>query len=97
MRSSEREGGQVQGQGRMRSNEREGAQVQEQGKMRSNEREGARVQEQGGNVSRSTTVFRNCRQSSEQLSLRRSFRDRSDTHFAIGSHLGIGGSGPTPS
>ena len=53
MRSSEREGGQVQGQGRMRSNEREGAQVQEQGKMRSNEREGARVQEQGGNVSRS--------------------------------------------
>ena len=96
MRSSEREGGQVQGQGRMRSNEREGAQVQEQGKMRSNEREGARVQEQVG-MCHAATVFRNCRQSSEQLSLRRSFRDRSDTHFAIGSHLGIGGSEPTPS
>jgi hypothetical protein len=52
---------------------------------RSNEREGARVEE-GGKVSYSTTVFRNGRNSTERLALHRSFRERNDIHFGIGSH-----------
>jgi hypothetical protein len=52
---------------------------------RSNEREGARVEE-GGKVSYSTTVFRNGRNSTERLALHRSFRERNDIHFGMGSH-----------
>src|ERR1700737_1461338 len=52
---------------------------------KSNERESAKVEE-AGKVSQSTTVFRNGRRSSEQLALRRSFRERNDVHFGIGSH-----------
>jgi len=39
-----------------------------------------------GAVSRSTTVFRNGVQTNESLSLHRSVRERTDTHFAIGTH-----------
>jgi hypothetical protein len=52
---------------------------------RSNEREGAQV-EQGGKVSYSTTVFRNGRNSTERLALHRTFRERNDIHFGMGSH-----------
>ena len=39
----------------------------------------------GGTV-QSTTVFRNGKETSERLSVHQSVRDRSDTHFAIGTH-----------
>jgi len=52
---------------------------------RSNEREGAQV-EQAGKVSYSTTVFRNGRNSTERLALHRTFRERNDIHFGMGSH-----------
>jgi len=55
-------------------------------KVGAKEREGTRVQEKSGSVSRSTTVFRNGRQTKEQLSLHRSTRERSDVHFNIGTH-----------
>ncbi|HEY2103781.1 MAG TPA: hypothetical protein VGH08_11080, partial [Chthoniobacterales bacterium] len=54
-------------------------------KTGSNEREGAQV-EQGGKVSYSTTVFRNGRNSTERLALHRTFRERTDIHFGMGSH-----------
>src|SRR5438105_10381409 len=57
----------------------------------------AEASKQGGNVSQSTTVFRHGQQTSERLSLRRTIRERTDTHFSIGTTLGIGGSGRTPS
>jgi hypothetical protein len=57
----------------------------ERGKTRSNEREGARVEE-AAKVSYSTTVFRNGRNSTERLALHRTFRERNDIHFGIGSH-----------
>ena len=41
---------------------------------------------EGGTVSQSTTVFRKGQQTNERLSLRRSVRDRTDTHFSIGTH-----------
>ena len=40
----------------------------------------------GGAAVQSTTVFRNGKQTSERLSLHQGTRDRSDTHFAIGTH-----------
>ena len=46
----------------------------------------AEASKQGGNVSQSTTVFRHGQQTSERLSLRRTIRERSDTHFSIGTH-----------
>ena len=54
---------------------------------RSNERAGAKVEESGKvSVSYSTTVFRSGRNTSERLALHRSFRERNDIHFGIGSH-----------
>ena len=41
---------------------------------------------EGGTVSQSTTVFRNGQQTNERLSLHRSTRERTDTHFSIGTH-----------
>ena len=61
-----------------------GAKVNE--KVGAKEREGTRVQEKSGSVSRSTTVFRNGRETKEQLSLHRSTRERTDVHFNIGTH-----------
>jgi hypothetical protein len=61
-----------------------GAKVTE--KAGAKEREGARVQEKSGSVSRSTTVFRNGRETKEQLSLHRTVRERTDVHFSIGTH-----------
>ena len=55
-------------------------------KVGAKQREGTRVQEKSGNVSRSTTVFRNGRETKEQLSLHRSTRERTDVHFNIGIH-----------
>ena len=56
-------------------------------RLRGDERHtGARVDEHAGTVSHSTTVFRNGRETQEHLALHRGFRDRSDTHFSIGSH-----------
>ena len=46
----------------------------------------AEASKQGGTVSQSTTVFRNGQQTKERLSLHRSFRERTDTHFSIGFH-----------
>src|SRR5438034_9676684 len=46
----------------------------------------AEASKQGGTVSQSTTVFRHGQQTSERLSLRRSVRERTDTHFSIGTH-----------
>jgi len=46
----------------------------------------AEASKQGGNVSQSTTVFRHGQQTSERLSLRRTIRERTDTHFSIGTH-----------
>jgi hypothetical protein len=62
----------------------EGAKVTE--KVGAKEREGARVQEKSGSVSRSTTVFRNGRETKEQLTLHRTTRERTDVHFSIGTH-----------
>ena len=39
-----------------------------------------------GATVQSTTVFRNGKQTSETLSFRQSTRDRTDVHFAIGTH-----------
>ena len=39
-----------------------------------------------GAAVQSTTVFRNGKQTSERLSLHQGTRDRSDVHFAIGTH-----------
>src|SRR5437660_7932849 len=61
-----------------------GAKVNE--KVGAKQREGTRVQEKSGNVSRSTTVFRNGRETKEQFSLHRSIRERTDVHFNIGTH-----------
>jgi hypothetical protein len=55
-------------------------------RVRGDERHsGARVDERG-TVSHSTTVFRNGTETQEHLALHRSSRDRSDTHFSIGTH-----------
>jgi hypothetical protein len=55
-------------------------------KVRGDERHsGARVDEHA-NVSRSTTVFRNGRETQEHLDLHRGFRERTDVHFSIGTH-----------
>jgi hypothetical protein len=61
-----------------RTNEHSGATV--------NERAGANVNERGGMTSHATTVFRNGREVHENLALRRSFRERTDVHFSIGTH-----------
>jgi hypothetical protein len=53
---------------------------------RAGERAGTRVREQGGNVSHGTTVFRNGRETTENLNLHRALRDRNDVHFRIGTH-----------
>ncbi|MGH8102764.1 MAG: hypothetical protein ACREIW_15820 [Chthoniobacterales bacterium] len=63
---------------RSRTDEHTGATV--------NERAGANVNERGRTISRETTVFRNGREMHENLALRRSFRDRADVHFSIGTH-----------
>ncbi len=42
--------------------------------------------EQGGGVVRSTTVFKNGHQTSENISVRRTTRETTDVHFAIGTH-----------
>lgn len=71
----------------VQSNERSvQTRINEQEHVRGSEPERARVQEQGGNVSHSTTVFRNGRESSEHLALHRGVRDRSDVHFRVGTH-----------
>jgi hypothetical protein len=55
-------------------------------RVRGDERHnGARVDEHA-NVSHSTTVFRNGRETQEHLDLHRGFRERTDTHFSIGTH-----------
>src|SRR5207244_1463834 len=54
--------------------------VEEKGEVK------AKASKQGGSVSQSTTVFRHGQQTSERLSLRRSVRERTDTHFSIGIH-----------
>ena len=46
----------------------------------------AGVSKESGTVSQSTTVFRNGQQTKERLSLHRSVRERTDTHFSIGIH-----------
>ncbi|HST30176.1 MAG TPA: hypothetical protein VLK27_04995 [Chthoniobacterales bacterium] len=67
-------------------NRPEGAKVKSEEKIRGDERHsGARVDERG-EVSHSTTVFRNGREVHESLALHRGIRDRSDVHFSIGTH-----------
>ena len=59
-----------------------GAKVNEKGKVKAD----VGVSAKEGGVSTSTTVFRNGRATDEHLSLHRNFRERTDTHFAIGTH-----------
>ncbi len=67
-------------------NRPDGARVRSEEKIGGDERHsGARVDEKGG-ITRSTTVFRNGRETHESLALHRGFRDRSDVHFSIGTH-----------
>jgi glucose/arabinose dehydrogenase len=67
-------------------NKPEGAKVRSEEKVRGDEQHsGARVDERG-EVSHSTTVFRDGRETHESLALHRGFRDRSDVHFGIGTH-----------
>lgn len=67
-------------------NKPEGPKVRSEEKVRGDEKHsGARVDERG-EVSHSTTVFRNGRETHESLALHRGFRDRSDVHFSIGTH-----------
>jgi glucose/arabinose dehydrogenase len=67
-------------------NRPDGAKVKSEERIRGDERHsGARVDERG-EVSHSTTVFRNGREVHESLALHRGFRDRSDVHFSIGTH-----------
>jgi len=54
--------------------------VKEKGKVK------AGVSSKGGTVSQSTTVFRKGKQTNERLSLHRNTRERTDTHFRIGTH-----------
>jgi hypothetical protein len=67
-------------------NMRERTRTNEQSGFRPERREGARVQERGGNMSHGVTVFRNGRETTENLNLRRSTREQSDMHFRIGTH-----------
>jgi len=60
--------------------------VKEKGKVRADTLGGTRVHEHGGTVSQSTTVFRKGKQTNERLSLHRNTRERTDTHFRIGTH-----------
>jgi glucose/arabinose dehydrogenase len=67
-------------------NKPEGTKVRSEERIRGDERHsGARV-DASANVSHSTTVFRNGRETHESLALHRGFRDRSDVHFSIGTH-----------
>jgi glucose/arabinose dehydrogenase len=67
-------------------NKPEGAKIRSEERIRGDERHsGARV-DASANVSHSTTVFRNGRETHESLALHRGFRDRSDVHFSIGTH-----------
>jgi hypothetical protein len=68
------------------ANKPESAKVRTDERIRGDERHsGARVEERG-EVSHSTAVFRNGREAHESLALHRGIRDRSDTHFSIGTH-----------
>lgn len=68
------------------TNVREKSRTNEQTGATVNERAGANVNERGRTTSRETTVFRNGREMHENLALRRSFRERTDVHFSIGTH-----------
>ena len=68
------------------ANKPEGTRVRSEEKIRGEERHsGARVDERG-EVSYSTTVFRNGREVHESLALHRGVREQSDVHFSIGTH-----------
>lgn len=69
-----------------RTNKQTDATVNERAGANVNERENTRVNEHSRTTSRETTVFRNGREMHENLALRRSFRDRADVHFSIGTH-----------
>ena len=66
----------------MQSHER--AQVNE--KTRSTQHASAKNEKQGGGVTRSTTVFKNGKKTSEHVNVRRETREVSDVHFKIGTH-----------
>src|SRR5207244_11700357 len=66
--------------GEERADTREGTRSKEKGEVK------AGASKQGGTVSQSTTVFRKGQQTNERLSLHRSTRERTDTHFSIGTH-----------
>jgi hypothetical protein len=46
----------------------------------------AKAEQQSGPVTRSTTVFKNGHKTSENISVRRTTRETTDVHFAIGTH-----------
>ena len=69
-----------------RTNVKENSRTNEHSGATVNERAGANVNERGGTTSHATTVFRNGREVHENLALRRSFRERTDVHFSIGTH-----------
>src|SRR5262245_58478912 len=61
------------------------AKMHDRTKVNEKTRTGAEAKQEGGAV-RTTTVFRNGKQTSEHLTLRRSTRERTDVHFSIGTH-----------
>jgi hypothetical protein len=67
-------------------NMRERTRTNDQSRFRSEGHEDVRIQERGGNMSHGVTVFRNGRETTENLNLHRSSRDQSDMHFRIGTH-----------
>ena len=84
VQSKKRDRTQVNDQEQVKPSDRKGARVNE--KVRSDTHAGARVKEKSGGVSRSTTVFRNGRETTEHLNLHRVTRERTNVHFSIGTH-----------
>lgn len=73
-------------QGDVNVNERKGGRGSEEANVRAKTHRDVRVQGRSGTASRSTTVFRKGRESSEHLSLHRGVRERTNVHFRIGNH-----------